>query len=217
MVQKAAAKRGRPRAYDPDTALGRAMAVFWDAGYAGTSLDDISARTGMNRPSLYGAFGDKHALYRHTLERYRAIGRAAMSEALAYDKPLREALNRVYDKALSLYFSGDSGARGCFLIGTALTESVLDPDVRTTLADALHEIDDAFEARIRFARLHGELPHNANPAALAKIASAILHTFAIRSRAGESRKALEATIRPALDLICGSSKPSSRASRRTGG
>src|SRR5947208_14300857 len=91
-AQKPAARRGRPRAYDPDTALGRAMAAFWDAGYAGTSLDDISARTGMNRPSLYGAFGDKHTLYRHTLDRYRALGRAALDDALTYDQPLREAL-----------------------------------------------------------------------------------------------------------------------------
>jgi AcrR family transcriptional regulator len=179
------------------------MAAFWDAGYAGTSLDDISARTGMNRPSLYGAFGDKHTLYRHTLDRYRAIGRAALDAALTYDQPLREALRRVYDKALSLYFSGDNGARGCFLIGTALTESVLDADVRNSLADALHEIDDAFEARIRFAREHGEIPGDANPAALAKLASAVLHTFAIRSRAGESRAALDAMIEPVLELICG--------------
>ena len=63
MVQKADSRRGRPRAYDPETALSQAMAVFWDAGYAATSLDDLSAATGMNRPSLYGAFGDKHALY----------------------------------------------------------------------------------------------------------------------------------------------------------
>ena len=185
MVQKTPARRGRPRGYDPATALARAMAVFWDAGYAATSLDDISAGTGMNRPSLYGAFGDKRALYRQALERYRSIGRAAMSETLAYDRPLREALGRVYDKALSMYVSGDNGARGCFLIGTALTESVLDPEVRVALADALHEIDDAFEARFRYAREHAELPHDADPTALAKLASAVLHTLAVRSRAGE--------------------------------
>src|SRR5215471_3491523 len=67
MVQKEPARRGRPRAYDPDTALAQAMAVFWRAGYAGTSLDDITVGTGMNRPSLYGAFGDKHRLYLHAL------------------------------------------------------------------------------------------------------------------------------------------------------
>jgi TetR/AcrR family transcriptional regulator, copper-responsive repressor len=206
MVQKEATRRGRPRAYDPDTALAQAMAVFWAAGYAGTSLDDITAGTGMNRPSLYGAFGDKRALYLHTLERYRSLGRAGLSDALVRDRPLREALRRVYDAALSLYYSGESGARGCFLIGTALTEAVGDPEVRTTLCDALHEIDAAFEARIRYARDHGELSRDADPPMLARLASAVLHTLAIRSRAGEPRKSLEAMLDPALDLICGKPK-----------
>ena len=71
------------------------MAVFWHAGYSGTSLDDITAGTGMNRPSLYGAFGDKRALYLHTLERYRALGRAAFAAALSPDGPLRQALREV--------------------------------------------------------------------------------------------------------------------------
>src|SRR5882724_2877881 len=88
MVQKIPPKRGRPRSYDPDTALAQAMAAFWNAGYTGTSLDDITAGTGMNRPSLYGAFGDKRALYLHTLERYRVAGRTAMREVLGGDKPL---------------------------------------------------------------------------------------------------------------------------------
>ena len=75
MVQKkstdhttAPKKRGRPRSYDPETALARAAAVFWKAGYAGTSLDDLSQATGMNRPSLYAAFGDKRDLYLKTLD-----------------------------------------------------------------------------------------------------------------------------------------------------
>jgi AcrR family transcriptional regulator len=214
MVQKQPSKRGRPRSYDPDTALAQAMAVFWDAGYAGTSLDDITAGTGLNRPSLYGAFGDKRALYLHTLERYRALGSAAIKEALAYDKPLREALLRVYDRALGLYLSGESGARGCFLIGTAVTESVLDPNVRTLLREALREFDGQFEARIRFAVEHGELPRDADPTALARIASAVLHTLAIRARAGEQRKALEATIEAGLDAICGPNKSPARKPRR---
>ena len=206
MVQKESVRRGRPRSYDPDTALAQAMAVFWEAGYSGTSLDDITAGTGMNRPSLYGAFGDKHALYLQTLERYRSQGRDALIEALARDRPLREALRRVYDKALSLYYSGEHRARGCFLIGTALTESVNDTAVRKTLHDALLEFDAAFESRIRYARDHHELSSDADPPALARLASAVLHTLAIRSRAGEPRKALEAMLDPALDLICGKPK-----------
>jgi AcrR family transcriptional regulator len=203
MVQNAPAKRGRPRAYDPDTALGRAMAVFWDAGFAGTSLDDISHGTGMNRPSLYAAFGDKQELYQHTLERYRGIARTALAEALSCDRPLRTALADVYHQALTLYFSGEGSARGCFLIGTALTEAVQNSEIRGALRHALLEIDAAFEARIRFAITHGELPRDTDAHALAKFASAFLHTLAIRSRAGESRRTLSAMIAPALDVLCG--------------
>jgi len=201
-------KRGRPRSFDADTALAQAMAVFWDAGYAGTSLDDITAGTGLNRPSLYGAFGDKRALYLQALERYRSLGRAAMAEALSRDVPLREALGRVYERALSLYLSGDAGSRGCFLIGTALTESVLDTDVRKLLRDSLHNFDDAFEARIRYAQEQGEISRDTDAHALARMASAALHTLAIRSRAGEARKSLEATAEAALDLICGVARSS---------
>src|SRR5438552_7475022 len=111
-------RRGRPRAYEPEVALGKALDLFRKGGFAATSLDDLGAATGMNRPSLYGAFGDKRALYGKALERYRAMGQAAMQEALACDRPLRQALRRVYARALSTYFSGETSARGCFMIGT---------------------------------------------------------------------------------------------------
>ena len=101
--------RGRPRAYDPETALAQAAEVFWKKGYDGTSLDDLAAATGMNRPSLYAAFGDKHALYLTTLQRYRDEARR-MSLSLLEDKPaLRVYLARFYKAALDLYTRG--GAR----------------------------------------------------------------------------------------------------------
>src|SRR4051812_11049174 len=103
--QKEPKRRGRPRGYDPDAALVRAIASFWHAGYAGTSLDDLSAATGMNRPSLYGAFGDKRDLYLKALAHYWELSRVAMKQALADGLPLRDALQRLYDKALSIYFS----------------------------------------------------------------------------------------------------------------
>ena len=202
-VQKSPARRGRPRAYDPDTALARAMAVFWNAGYAGTSLDDLSAATGMNRPSLYGAFGDKRKLYRTLLDRYRAIARSGMSTALGGDLPLREALRRVYQMALSLYLPRNAKARGCFWISTAVTQSTIDPDVRADLADGLKDLDEGFEARFRLARAKGEIPKRSNPAALAQIASATIYSLAIRSRAGASRASLEKIARSAIDLMCG--------------
>jgi TetR/AcrR family transcriptional regulator, copper-responsive repressor len=206
MVQKQTPKpRGRPRAYDPDVALAQVIDTFWDSGYAGTSLDDLSAATGMNRPSLYGAFGDKRALYLKALERYRARSRAGLKEALALDQPLRQALGRVYAAALSIYLSGEEAPRGCFMIGTAAVEAVGNPEVRAFLGESVRSLDEAFEARIRFARDHGELKPEADPAALAKLATAVLHTLAIRSRAGEPRAALEAAVEAGVNLICGNS------------
>lgn len=205
-------RRGRPRAYDPEAALRQAIEVFWETGYSGTSLDDLAAATGMNRPSLYAAFGDKHALYLKALSQYWELGYAAMREALADDRPLDEALMRVYEKSLSIYFSGRSHPRGCFAIGTATTEAVEDPDIRSALARGLKTLDGSFEARIRAAQYKGELPGDADPEALAILASATLHTIALRARAGTSRSELETLARKAVDTICG--KQSSGAGER---
>ena len=139
--------RGRPRAYDAEKALAQAMGAFWDAGYAATSLDDISAATGMNRPSLYAAFGDKQAIYLKAIERYRAG--PALQIALSGDGTLRDALRRAYKAALAVYVSGDRGQRGCFVIGTAATEAVGNPVVRKELAGVLRDVDEAFEERIQ--------------------------------------------------------------------
>lgn len=208
MVQKSPpsgtpAKRGRPRAYDEETALAQAMRVFWTGGYAATSLDELVAATHMNRPSLYAAFGDKQALYRTLIERYRVMARAAMAEALAPGRPLREGLKRVYDAALSIYFGGGKEPRGCFMIGTAVTEAASDRAVRESLNEGLREIDAAFEGRFRQAQDEGELARGADPAALARLASGTLYFLAIRSRAGEPRADLERAADAAIDLLCG--------------
>ena len=157
----------------------------------------------MNRPSLYAAFGDKHALYLRALDHYWTLGHEGMREALAYDRPLPEALMRVYRKALSIYFSGQGHSRGCFAIGTATTEAAEDAQIRGALAQGLAKLDDAFEARIRAAQKSGELQRKDDPAVLAMLASAILHTIAIRARAGTRRVELERFVRKAVAAICG--------------
>jgi AcrR family transcriptional regulator len=195
-------RRGRPRAYDPADALDRATDAFWRLGYSGTSLDALSAATRMNRPSLYGAFGDKHALYAATLERYIEDGRRQMEAALDERVPLAQGLMRVYDGALSMYFPNRGPARGCFLIGTAVTEAMDDADVRERLGRGLREFDRLFEARLRRAQTLGELSGDADPVALAGIASAILHSLALRSRGGDSHAALRAVAAAGVEMIC---------------
>jgi TetR/AcrR family transcriptional regulator, copper-responsive repressor len=203
MVQKEPKRRGRPRAYDPETALSRATETFWKAGYAGTSLDDLGAAMGMNRPSLYAGFGDKRGLYIKTLERYYAEVRAMVRDALADDPPLRTFMHRFYAAALALYMSGKDGGRGCYSIVTAATQATLDPDIRALVVRGLHQLDALFAERIRLAQQRGEIPRAADPVALAYLASATLHTLALRSRAGLSRQELESLFAAAIDVVCG--------------
>jgi AcrR family transcriptional regulator len=207
MVQKKSEtepkRRGRPRAYDPQAALRQVTDAFWKTGYSATSLDEISAATGMNRPSLYAAFGDKRALYLEALAGYWRTSLAATREALAGGGPLDEALMRAYDAALSIYFSGDGRPRGCFVMGTAVTEAVEDPDIRESLAAGLRTIDADFEARFRLAGERGELKDDADPAALAFLASATMQAIAIRARAGIPRAELRELARKAVTIICG--------------
>jgi AcrR family transcriptional regulator len=206
MVQKSPVRRGRPRAFDPDVALGQAVDAFWDAGFAATSLDDLTEATGMNRPSLYGAFGDKQALYRKAFDAYRERTRDTFAVLFRSDEPLRDALRKIYDTAIAIYLSGDNGPRGCFIISTAVAQAVTDPDIRAGLADVLRDVDDAFRARFARAQRSGELSADADPAKLAKVAAATLYSLTIHARAGMGRPALDAVADATVDVICGPAK-----------
>jgi AcrR family transcriptional regulator len=194
--------RGRPRAYDPQTALQQALGVFWNTGYSGASLDSIATAAGMNRPSLYAAFGDKHALYIKALDQYWDTAHTAMQAALT-DNSLTQALTGFYEGQLAIYFSGDGQPRGCFAIGTATTEAVEDPEIRNVLSARLSQLDADLEARLQTAIEAGELKPDSDLAALAVIASSLLHSISIRARAGKSREELAAIVRNAVIVICG--------------
>jgi AcrR family transcriptional regulator len=198
------AKRGRPRTFDAGKVLARARDKFWDSGFSATSLDTLGEAMAMNRPSLYNAFGDKEDLYLQTLAQYRDDSLVALTEALDPSRSLADGLRAVYAKSLAIYFSGDISARGCFLIGTAATEAVASEPVRQVLGESLIAFDRAIEARIRLAQESGEIAAGADPETLARLASAVMHSLAIRARAGEPRAALEALAEGGVRLICGS-------------
>ena len=183
------------------TALARAADTFWKAGYAGTSLDDLVAATGMNRPSLYAAFGDKRDLYLKTLEYYRRRGPCARTARRSSgDPPLPVFLKRFYGQALDLYLA--DGSRGCYSIGTAATVAVVDDDVRAFLAESMRSTDSFLRGQIDKAKERGEIPRDTDTTALAYLATATLHTLAVRSRAGIPRKQLNALVDAAIRTIC---------------
>jgi AcrR family transcriptional regulator len=201
MVQNIPRGRGRPRSFDPDEVLEKARGVFWNLGYAATSLDDLAAATGLNRPSLYAAFGDKRAMYLAALDRSRRDGIAALTGGLKLDGSLREVLARIFERTVEIYQRGDVGQRGCFLIGTGVTQAVEDVEARAVLSRYIAEMDALFAAR--FEADVASLARGVEPNAAATMATATIHTLAIRARAGASKEDLRAVGRAAVAMICG--------------
>src|ERR1700722_9496130 len=211
MVQKAvgpvprvvARGRGRPRAFEPEIALAQAMDVFWSDGFAATSLDDISAATGLNRPSLYGAFGDKRALYLQAYSQYRKRVNESFAPLFAAQEPLRVKVRRILTATLDLYLSGPGGPRVCVTVLSAASEAIADPDLHSLVGEAIDGTDRAFGRLFADARAAGELPEAADPRRLARVATATLHTLSIRARARIPRAEILPIIDDAVTTICG--------------
>ncbi|MGD9839767.1 MAG: TetR/AcrR family transcriptional regulator [Afipia sp.] len=196
-------KRGRPRAFEPDVALAKAMDTFRDGGFAATSLDDLSAAMGINRPSLYGTFGDKRELFLKAYERYRAEMVAKFAHAFDPKLTLRQMLEAIYATALDVYLAGENGPRGCFTVMTATSEAMADPEIRPLVQKALGSTQRTLAKRFQAAVDTGELPPGANVQVLSQIAASTVEALAIRSRARLPRPELEALARGTVDLICG--------------
>jgi AcrR family transcriptional regulator len=179
------------------------MDVFWKDGLAATSLDDLSAATGLNRPSLYGAFGDKRALYIQAYSQYRKHVNEAFAPLFVADQPLREKLKHILVTALDLYLSGEDGPRGCFTVLTAASDAIADPEIHGLVAQAIGATDRAFGRLFADAHAAGELPADADSGRLARIASATIHTLSIRARARIPRAELLPIVDDAVALICG--------------
>jgi AcrR family transcriptional regulator len=197
MVQKSSARpRGRPRSFDPERALGAATERFRSRGFAGTSLDELAEATGLNRPSLYSAFGDKRALYLAALD--GTIARAARGfERLAERRlPLRPMLELLFAAVIDGYRTGEARPAGCVFVSTAATAAVTDEAVRARLADFLAMEDETIAALLADTG-------DSDAAAHAPVIAAVLHSLSVRARAGAAREALEALACAAIDLVAG--------------
>ena len=198
-----APRRGRPRAFEPDAALAKALATFRDGGFAATSLDDLSAAMGINRPSLYGTFGDKRELFLKAYERYRADMAASFAAVFDPALPLRAMLERLFATALDVYLAGENGPRGCFTVMTATSEAMADPQVRALVQKAIGSTRRTLVKRLEAAVAAGDLPRGADVETLAQVALSTMEALAIRARARLPRAELEAVAKGAVALICG--------------
>jgi AcrR family transcriptional regulator len=196
------AARGRPRSFDVDEALDRAIEVFWTHGYAGASLDLLSEAMGIARPSLYAAFGDKEALYVTALARFTLGVRADFRAAFAGTTTIRAGTEAFFEKMIARYTSGKV-ARGCLAFSAAAADAATHPNVRAALAKLNVELDEGFARVLEAAQKSRELPKGADPKRLARLFAATLHTLGLRARAGTPREELNVIAADAVAIVFG--------------
>lgn len=178
---------GRPREFDINEALDKALAVFLQKGFEGASLPDLTKAMGINRPSLYAAYGNKEGLFRKALERYVEQGlvrlQAALSAPTAYEA-VRTIFMSVVEK------SGCSDARGCLLVQGALACGDEAQGVRLELAARRQQVEVIFRQRFERAIAEGDLPAGTSPTNLAGFVATVLQGMSVQSSGGASREAL---------------------------
>jgi len=192
--------RGRPRQYDEASAIQAAGEVFWIKGFSAASLDDLSAAMGMNRPSIYRAFGDKEAIYRKALLQFGEGMEAAFAQTMLAENDIRKALGSFYREALATYTSGQQ-PRGCMVMSTAVAAATCHPEIQADLLKVIRDLDHKIALRLEQARDAGQLEPSYDVVGRAAIAQCLLHSLSLRARAGETPSQLRKMIRCGVETI----------------
>lgn len=190
------AARGRPRTFDRADALQKAMLLFWEKGFQGASMSELTAAMGINAPSLYACFGSKEALYREALALYEAGDGADLAAAIAAAPTARAAIE-VYLMRSAALFSRTGKPAGCMVVLSVIQAAGTSEAAGRALRDARGEMQGVMEARLRSAIASGELSA-AEPAAIAAFYCTVQQGMSIRARDGASRAELEAVAQGAM-------------------
>ena len=190
--------RGRPRGFDVEVAVERAMGVFWSRGYHGTALPDLLRATKLSRGSLYAAFGDKHSLFLRALDRYIADAVRRMDTELA---PPREPVDglRAYLAGYVDRTSGANGRRGCLLVATAMELAGQDVEVGRRVAGFFKTMEARVAAALTAAKMAGKLANGVEPSSAARILVCFVEGLRVVGKTAPARITSQATADALLD------------------
>ena len=185
----------RPKEFDPDEALERALERFWADGYEATSMQDLTAAMGVGRRSLYDTFGSKHELYLRALDRYGE--RNALVAPLARPGPvkplLREVLASVCAEALQ-----DAERRGCFFVNAAIERGARDGEVDRRTRAAFDAVREALATAVARGQSQGEIARGRDPEEVADFLLTVIQGLRVVGKAMPDRERLEAAVDAAL-------------------
>ncbi len=180
--------RGRPRSFDRDAALDAAVLVFWERGYEGTSLTDLTSAMGINRPSLYATYGNKRDLFVQAIDRYAATHGSRAFSALRLESDNRTAVQRFFEASIDCALANDT-PRGCLINTVAADAAGYDAELRDKLSRMFEQTDAAIARRMAANEAVDE-PTSREPEQLARMAHSVTHSIMTRARAGASRQEL---------------------------
>jgi TetR/AcrR family transcriptional repressor of nem operon len=190
--------RGRPRSFDTEAAVERAMGVFWSRGYNATALPDLLRATKLSRGSLYAAFGDKHGLFLRALDRYIADALTRMD--VEFDP------NRAPVVGLQAYLagyvertSGVNGRRGCLLVATAMELAGRDPEVDRRVGSFFKAMETKVANALARAKAAGALADGVEPASAARLLVCFVEGLRVVGKTGPARSTSQATVDALLD------------------
>ncbi len=195
-------ERGRPRSFDADTALDRALAVFWRNGYQGASMAELTEAMGINKPSLYAAFGDKASLYKQALGRYVEEQGGRQMRAMQAESQPERAIRAFMISAVVMQTEPKlpggcmvvNGSTGCGSVGVP-------DDVVEALSLATESTLSVLRTRLHADQRAGLLSKDANPDALADFFVAVLSGMAVMSKRGVPRRRLLVSVEHALRVF----------------
>lgn len=187
---------GRPREFNFDAALDRALHVFWSKGYEGTSLPDLTEAMGINRPSLYATFGNKEELFRKALERYASESKKRLDETLD-QRTAYAAIEKL------LYGMADGSAcpkspKGCLLVQGALACGEEAQPIKEELVRRRQAAETAMRRRFERGIAEGDIPPTTSASDLARFYATVMHGMSIQSTGGASPDDLRGVAQCAL-------------------
>jgi TetR/AcrR family transcriptional repressor of nem operon len=190
----------RPREFDETTALEAALACFWSHGYEATSVRDLAENMGLSAPSLYNAYGDKHALFVQALEHYLDHSMRERIERLQKTLSPKAAICEFIEEIIH-HSVNDRQRRGCFLVNSALEIAPHDKKLGRLIADRFAELEAFFATSIRKAQAEGTVPRQRAAKDLARLLLGLVLGIRVLARLRPERALLESLVRPALALL----------------
>jgi TetR/AcrR family transcriptional repressor of nem operon len=190
----------RPRTFEREEVVEKALGVFWRQGYQATSVQDLVEATGLNRGSLYDTFGDKHGLFLEVVEHYRSHVTAKRLARLEAPGPAREKIATFFKEVIE-FSVGEGRLLGCLMTNSAIELAPHDRDTRLAVAANMAAMEATFRRVLTRARKEGEIAAEKSPADLARFLTATANGLRVMAKVAPERAALRSVVRIALESL----------------